>query len=143
MAHQTPVGCDVFERVDRHGAVRSALAVVSFAKKSRNVLEIMVCFYRGCLLTCPLVGTLSLTLTVPLSFLADALLWQVRYPLRVYLGSIPMVLALVCAGLLSSPNLNGERTAPRDPLARWILMAWNKLTSPRNSFNRLVSILHV
>jgi hypothetical protein len=99
----------------------------------------MIYFHRGCLLTCPLVGTLSLTLTVPLSFLADALLWQVRYPLRVYLGSVPMVLALVCAGLLSSPNLNGERMAvPRDPLARWILVAWSKLTSPRNSFNRLV-----
>jgi len=49
-----------------------------------------------------------------------------------------MVLALIWAGFLSSPNPNSERTAPRDPLARWILIAWTKLTSPRNSFNRLV-----
>ncbi|XP_059488218.1 solute carrier family 35 member F5 [Neocloeon triangulifer] len=91
----------------------------------------------GCLLTCPLVGTLALTLTVPLSFLADALLWQVHYPLRVYIGAIPMVAALVWAGILSSPSPNGERATPRDPLARWILIGWTKLTSPRNSFNRL------
>ncbi|XP_065341709.1 solute carrier family 35 member F5 isoform X2 [Cloeon dipterum] len=91
----------------------------------------------GCLLTCPLVGTLALTLTVPLSFLADALLWQVQYPLRVYIGAIPMVAALIWAGFLSSPGANGERLAPRDPLARWILIGWNKLTSPRNSFSRL------
>lgn len=47
MAHQTPVGSDVFKRFDRHSAVRSALAVVSFAKIMLNVCRLNDKFLTG------------------------------------------------------------------------------------------------
>ncbi|XP_014489481.1 PREDICTED: solute carrier family 35 member F5 isoform X2 [Dinoponera quadriceps] len=55
----------------------------------------------GCFLTSSLVATLAVSLTMPMSMVADVLLKKVEYPCIFYLGSIPMLLAFLTVSLLS------------------------------------------
>ncbi|KYQ49500.1 Solute carrier family 35 member F5 [Trachymyrmex zeteki] len=59
------------------------------------------CIYRGCFLTSSLVATMAVSLTMPMSMVADVLLKKVEYPCIFYLGSIPMLLAFLTVSLLS------------------------------------------
>ncbi|KAL1462567.1 hypothetical protein WDU94_014395 [Cyamophila willieti] len=54
----------------------------------------------GMLLTSPLIATLGLGLTIPLSMLMDMSLYQVSYPRLFYIGAVPVVLAFVASVLL-------------------------------------------
>lgn len=58
-----------------------------------------LCF-RGCFLTSTLIGTLAMTLQIPISMLFDVLLRNKVYPLMFYLGSLPMFLSLIFVSLL-------------------------------------------
>ncbi|XP_037085403.1 solute carrier family 35 member F5-like [Pollicipes pollicipes] len=55
----------------------------------------------GCLLTSSLIATLSLSLTIPLTMLADVALRGVKYRLSFYLGSVPIFAASLCVTLLA------------------------------------------
>ncbi|XP_024869840.1 solute carrier family 35 member F5 [Temnothorax curvispinosus] len=55
----------------------------------------------GCFLTSSLVATMAVSLTMPMSMVADVLLKKVEYPCIFYLGSIPMLLAFLTVSLLS------------------------------------------
>jgi solute carrier family 35 protein F5 len=59
------------------------------------------CFFcRGCFLTSTLTATLALTLQIPLSMVLDVVIRHKIYPLNFYLGSLPMLLALVFVAFL-------------------------------------------
>ncbi|EZA62149.1 hypothetical protein DMN91_011920 [Ooceraea biroi] len=55
----------------------------------------------GCFLTSSLIATLAISLTMPMSMIADVLLKKIEYPCIFYLGSIPMLLAFLTVSLLS------------------------------------------
>ncbi|XP_066589435.1 solute carrier family 35 member F5 [Prorops nasuta] len=55
----------------------------------------------GCFLTSSLIATLAISLTMPMSMIADVLLKKVDYPSIFYLGTIPMLLAFLTVSLLS------------------------------------------
>ncbi|KAH0945247.1 hypothetical protein HN011_007474 [Eciton burchellii] len=55
----------------------------------------------GCFLTSSLIATLAISLTMPMSMIADVLLKKIEYPCIFYLGSIPMLLAFLMVFLLS------------------------------------------
>lgn len=54
----------------------------------------------GCFLTSSLVGTVAITLQIPLAMLFDMILHGKSYPLLFYLGSLPMLLSLVLVAFL-------------------------------------------
>jgi len=54
----------------------------------------------GCFLTSTLIGTLAMTLQIPISMVLDMLLRDKIYPLNFYLGSIPMFLSLIFVAFL-------------------------------------------
>ena len=62
--------------------------------------KILFCF-RGCFLTSSLIATLAISLTMPISMLADVLLKKLYYPCIFYLGTIPMILAFLTVPILS------------------------------------------
>lgn len=55
----------------------------------------------GCFLTSSLIATLSLSLTVPMTVIADNILWKETYPWLFFAGMIPIVGAFVGASLLA------------------------------------------
>ncbi|RZC40166.1 solute carrier family 35, member F5 [Asbolus verrucosus] len=55
----------------------------------------------GCFLTSSLMATVSMSLTIPMTMLADVLLKKVAYPSLFYTGTIPMVVAFLAITLLS------------------------------------------
>nr|XP_050863982.1 solute carrier family 35 member F5 isoform X2 [Vespula vulgaris] len=55
----------------------------------------------GCFLTSSLIATLAISLTMPMSMIADVLLKKVEYPCIFYLGTIPMLLAFLTVSILS------------------------------------------
>lgn len=55
----------------------------------------------GCFLTSSLIATVAISLTIPLSMLADVLFEQVHYPTLLYIGSLPMFLAFFAVTLLA------------------------------------------
>ncbi|KAL2717874.1 solute carrier family 35 member F5-like [Vespula squamosa] len=54
----------------------------------------------GCFLTSSLIATLAISLTMPMSMLADILLEKIKYPCMFYLGTIPMLLAFLTVPIL-------------------------------------------
>lgn len=67
----------------------------------------------GCLLTSSLIGTLALTLQIPIAMLFDYFFRGKWYPPLFYLGSIPMVLSLVFVAFLTKND-------DSDPLLRFL-----------------------
>ncbi|XP_024942087.1 solute carrier family 35 member F5 isoform X2 [Cephus cinctus] len=55
----------------------------------------------GCFLTSSLIATLAVSLTMPMSMIADVLLEKVEYPCIFYFGTVPMLLAFLTVSLLS------------------------------------------
>jgi len=55
----------------------------------------------GCFLTSSLIATLSLSLTVPFSMIADAILWKKSYPWPFMVGSVLVILAFCFASVLA------------------------------------------
>lgn len=56
--------------------------------------------HRGCFLTSSLIGTVAISLQIPLAMLFDMVLHGKTYPLLFYLGSLPMFLSLVLVAFL-------------------------------------------
>lgn len=54
----------------------------------------------GCFLTSSLIGTLAITLQIPLSMLMDVLIRGKTYPTMFYLGSIPVAISVVFVAIL-------------------------------------------
>lgn len=72
----------------------------------------------GCFLTSSLIGTLTITLQIPLSMLMDVLIRGKTYPLMFYLGSIPVAISVIFVAILlkfedSDPVLGALRLAYR------------------------------
>lgn len=55
----------------------------------------------GCFLTSSLIATLAMSLTIPLSMLADVAVKHISYPVLFYVGSVPMFLSFFAVTLLS------------------------------------------
>ncbi|XP_065168212.1 solute carrier family 35 member F5-like isoform X2 [Atheta coriaria] len=55
----------------------------------------------GCFLTSSLMATVAISLTIPMTMLADVFLQRVSYPCLFYLGTVPMILAFVAVSFLS------------------------------------------
>ncbi|KAJ8936034.1 hypothetical protein NQ318_015440 [Aromia moschata] len=55
----------------------------------------------GCFLTSSLMATVSMSLTIPMTMLADVLLKKVPYPILFYSGTVPMLVAFVAVTILS------------------------------------------
>uniref|UniRef100_A0A8C6M4H0 Solute carrier family 35 member F5 n=1 Tax=Nothobranchius furzeri TaxID=105023 RepID=A0A8C6M4H0_NOTFU len=58
----------------------------------------------GCFLTSSLIGTLALSLTIPLSILADIFMQKVRFSWLFFAGAVPVFLSFVIATLLCHYN---------------------------------------
>lgn len=54
----------------------------------------------GCFLTSSLIGTLTITLQIPLAMLMDVLIRGKTYPLMFYLGSIPVAVSVLFVAVL-------------------------------------------
>lgn len=57
--------------------------------------------FRGCFLTSSLMATIAMSLTIPMTMLADVLLKKVSYPVLFYTGTIPMLIAFLAVTILS------------------------------------------
>uniref|UniRef100_A0A1A9W2D5 Solute carrier family 35 member F5 n=1 Tax=Glossina brevipalpis TaxID=37001 RepID=A0A1A9W2D5_9MUSC len=79
-------------------------------------------FLWGCFLTSSLIGTLALSLQIPLSILFDVILKKKSYTPIFYAGSIPIFLALLLAAILM-------RNDDTDPLMRLFKIIYRKLFS--------------
>ncbi|CAG9820957.1 unnamed protein product [Phaedon cochleariae] len=55
----------------------------------------------GCFLTSSLMATVAMSLTIPMTMLADVLLKEVPYPILFYTGTIPMLIAFLALTVLS------------------------------------------
>lgn len=55
----------------------------------------------GCFLTSSLVGTLSLSLVIPMSMLADGAVKNIKFGVWFYVGSVPIVVSFVAVSLLT------------------------------------------
>ncbi|XP_077293112.1 solute carrier family 35 member F5 isoform X1 [Arctopsyche grandis] len=55
----------------------------------------------GCFLTSSLIATISISLTIPMSMLADVILKKVAYPALLYAGTLPMFIAFFGVTLLA------------------------------------------
>jgi len=62
-------------------------------------LKIFCC--RGCFLTSSLIATLAVSLTIPLSMLADVMFKRVTYSFHFYLGAIPILVSFFWVALLT------------------------------------------
>ncbi|XP_067891214.1 solute carrier family 35 member F5-like isoform X2 [Heterodontus francisci] len=62
------------------------------------------CNYRGCFLTSSLIGTLALSLTIPLSMIADIYMKKVEFSWLLFAGSVPVFLSFFIATLLCHYN---------------------------------------
>ncbi|KAF0026023.1 hypothetical protein F2P81_020760 [Scophthalmus maximus] len=58
----------------------------------------------GCFLTSSLIGTLSLSLTIPLSILADIYMQKVRFSWLFFAGAVPVFLSFIIATMLCHYN---------------------------------------
>lgn len=68
----------------------------------KKINQISVCvFFRGSFLTSSLMATVAITLTIPMTMLADVLLKQIAYPVWFYMGTVPMVIAFIALTLFS------------------------------------------
>lgn len=65
-----------------------------------KMIKINFWTFRGCFLTSSLIATLAISLTMPMSMIADVLLKKIEYPCIFYLGTIPMILAFLTVSLL-------------------------------------------
>lgn len=74
----------------------------------------------GCFLTSSLIGTLALSLQIPLSMLFDLILHDKKYPPLFYFGAIPMFLSLVFVAFLVKYD-------DSDPLLRFFKIMYRKL----------------
>lgn len=61
----------------------------------------MFALYRGCFLTSSLMGTLSLSLTIPLTMIVDIWVKNVHYTLKLYAGALPMMVSFIAVTLLT------------------------------------------
>lgn len=77
-------------------------------------------FFRGCFLTSTLIGTLAMTLQIPISMVLDMILRDKVYPLNFYLGSIPMFLSLIFVAFLMKFD-------DSDPVLKFLKMIYRKL----------------
>ncbi|KAG5885949.1 hypothetical protein JTB14_018403 [Gonioctena quinquepunctata] len=55
----------------------------------------------GCFLTSSLMATVAMSLTIPMTMLADVLLKEVPYPILFYMGTVPMLIAFLAVTILS------------------------------------------
>lgn len=76
--------------------------------------------YRACFLTSSIIGTIAMTLQIPLSMLFDVLLKGKTFPLLFYVGALPMCLSLVAVALLL-------RNDDSDPLLRFCQIVYRKV----------------
>lgn len=75
---------------------------------------------RACFLTSSLVGTLAITLQIPMSMLFDVLVKGEHFPISFYVGSIPMFVSLIAVAAL----LQHDDT---DPLLRFCKIIYRKV----------------
>ena len=59
-----------------------------------------ICF-RGCFLTNSLIATLALSLTIPLSMVADSVVKEIEFSALFYIGSLPVLISFVAVALLA------------------------------------------
>lgn len=76
--------------------------------------------FRGCFLSSPLVGSLAMSLQIPISMLFDVLLQRARHSPILYIGTVPIVMGLILVTLLTSSD-------DSDPLMRLLKSAYRKL----------------
>lgn len=81
---------------------------------------LIVELFRGCFLTSTLIGTLAMTLQIPISMILDMILRDKIYPLNFYLGSIPMCASLIFVAFLMKFD-------DSDPVLRGLKTVWRKL----------------
>ncbi|XP_036213865.2 solute carrier family 35 member F5 isoform X1 [Bactrocera oleae] len=74
----------------------------------------------GCFLTSSLIGTIAMSLQIPLSIVFDVVLKRKPYSPMFYMGSIPIFLALILVALLM-------RNDDSDPLMRLFKVIYRKL----------------
>ncbi|XP_049963163.1 solute carrier family 35 member F5 isoform X2 [Schistocerca serialis cubense] len=68
----------------------------------------------GCFLTSSLIATVAISLTIPMTMLADVVMKRVHYPYTFYLGTVPMFVAFCAVALLAhydnwDPVLDGAK----------------------------------
>lgn len=71
-------------------------------------------------MTSTLIGTLAMTLQIPISMILDMILRDKIYPLNFYLGSIPMCASLIFVAFLMKFD-------DSDPVLRGLKTVWRKL----------------
>ncbi|XP_074042476.1 solute carrier family 35, member F5 isoform X1 [Leptinotarsa decemlineata] len=55
----------------------------------------------GCFLTSSLMATVAMSLTIPMTMMADVFLKEVPYPILFYTGTVPMLIAFLAVSVLS------------------------------------------
>lgn len=113
-AQQTSNDVSAVKRPSRHCNFWSSLVVVNTQNTLNTRKNNLLFFSRGCFLTSSLIATVAMSLTIPMSMVADVLLKKVSYPCLFYAGTIPVVVAFIAVTVLShyenwDPVLDGFR----------------------------------
>lgn len=87
-----------------------------------NLPNIFSLPHRGCFLTSSLIGTIAMSLQIPLSILFDVFLKRKPYSPLFYIGSLPIFFALILVALLM-------RNDDTDPLMRLFKVIYRKCCS--------------
>nr|XP_039261425.1 solute carrier family 35 member F5-like [Styela clava] len=96
--HYTKV--EVFELPDK----QTAIYLIVNGLVGTVLSEIL--WLWGCLLTTSLIGTLSLSLTIPLSVATDIIIRKVDFTWRFFAGAIPIFLSFIFVTISSTSNNN-------------------------------------
>lgn len=127
IAQSSPISGFIFKRIHWYSFIRSTLALVIFIWNyaSNNFQSQMLTFFiknqtnRSCFLTSSLIGTIAMTLQIPLAMLFDVVFKSKIFPSLFYFGTIPMCASLLFVGFL----IENEDS---DPLWRFIKVAHRK-----------------
>lgn len=127
----------IFEWFNWHRFIWGTLAMVSARYSSRSTCESLKCHFvrmnngvllchhsRSCFLTSSLIGTIGVTLQIPLSMLFDVIFKNKTFSAIFYIGTIPMCASLLFVGFLM-------KNEDSDPLLRFMKIVYRKLCACR------------
>lgn len=138
IAEPSTIFGSIFQRINWYRSIGSTLAMVIFSEMGKtnphwkfitwfantHFESILFLFCRSCFLTSSLIGTIGMTLQIPLAMLFDVVFKSKTFSTLFYFGTIPMCGSLIFVGILM-------KNEDSDPLLRFIKIFYRKLCQCR------------
>lgn len=128
IAQSSPIRSIIFKWIYWHCVVGSIMAVVSDCRsvcpRIIHHSSSTVSVFRSCFLTSSLIGTIGITLQIPLSMLFDVIFKGKSFSTMFYEGMMPMCASLIFVSILMKND-------DSDPLLRLLKIAYRKICECR------------